>query len=366
MAAENDFEVSLDDPIVLAKYDQAAAVCNVALAQLVGVSIPGALVYQMCEFGDKAIQQALTQVFPDQPKLPKGIAFPTAVSINHCVSNFSPFNTDKTALKAGDIVKVELGAHIDGIIAVIAHTFVAAAAPTAEAPATPVTGPGADAIFAAHHACEAALRLMRPGKKASEVTRVIEEIAKEYDCNAVVDASSYCINRYVLEGTDKFATRSDYKFDFDFAAGQAYVLNVTISTGLGKPREETAKPTIFRRDNDNKYQLKMQASRTVFADIKKNYPTLPFHQRSLKDQKVARLGLSELIKHGILIPYPVKYEKPGQFVAQFKTTVLILAATSTTPARTLKLTAHALPYVSSSKSVQNPETLALLAEQLTY
>ena len=51
-----------------------------------------------------------------------------------------------------------MGAHIDGLIAVVAHTFVIGA--TAENPAT---GRKADAIKAAWDCAEAAKRLVKPG-----------------------------------------------------------------------------------------------------------------------------------------------------------------------------------------------------------
>jgi hypothetical protein len=58
----------------------------------------------------------------------------------------------------------DLGAHIDGFVATAAHTVVVQADPEA-----PVTGREADVITAAHTALEAAIRLVRPGKRISEV-----------------------------------------------------------------------------------------------------------------------------------------------------------------------------------------------------
>lgn len=52
-----------------------------------------------------------------------------------------------------------MGCHIDGFIAVVAHTHVLREGP--------VTGRAADVIAAANTAAEVALRLVRPGKKAS-------------------------------------------------------------------------------------------------------------------------------------------------------------------------------------------------------
>jgi methionine aminopeptidase len=55
-----------------------------------------------------------------------------------------------------------MGCHIDGFIAVVAHTHVLQDGP--------VTGRAADVIAAANTAAEVALRLVRPGKKVIRMT----------------------------------------------------------------------------------------------------------------------------------------------------------------------------------------------------
>lgn len=52
----------------------------------------------------------------------------------------------------------DLGAHIDGFIAVVAHTIVINSSPEKK-----VTGRKADVVLAAHFASQAALRLLKPG-----------------------------------------------------------------------------------------------------------------------------------------------------------------------------------------------------------
>ena len=61
-------------------------------------------------------------------------------------------------IQDADVVKIDLGAHIDGFIAVVAHTFVVGATKDKK-----VTGKKADVITAAHMAAEAALRLVKGG-----------------------------------------------------------------------------------------------------------------------------------------------------------------------------------------------------------
>eukprot|EP00955_Chlamydomonas_euryale_P038701 351161-Chlamydomonas_euryale.AAC.7 len=75
----------------------------------------------------------------------------------------------------------------------------------------------------------------------------------------------------------------------------------------------------------------LKASRTVFSEINKNFPAMPFTLRALvenaKDKDVAkqmRLGLVECLNHMLLHPYPVLHEKGDQLVAQVKGTVLLM------------------------------------------
>jgi len=51
----------------------------------------------------------------------------------------------------------DLGAHVDGFIAVVAHTIVIGSLEKK------VTGKKADVVLAAHYASQAALRLLKPG-----------------------------------------------------------------------------------------------------------------------------------------------------------------------------------------------------------
>lgn len=104
-------------------------------------------------------------MFKKEKEVKKGIAFPTCLSANNCICHFSPTKNDVDyTLKDGDVVKVDLGAHIDGFIAVAAHTVVIQSDAKA-----PVTGRKADAVLAAYWASQAALRLLKPGTEVSSI-----------------------------------------------------------------------------------------------------------------------------------------------------------------------------------------------------
>ena len=72
---------------------------------------------------------------------PAGIAFPTCISPNHCVGHYSPLvSEDDVEIKEGDIVKIDMGVHVDGYIAVVAHTLAPPALPRSAPRGAPQLG----------------------------------------------------------------------------------------------------------------------------------------------------------------------------------------------------------------------------------
>jgi methionine aminopeptidase len=79
-----------------------------------------------------------------------------------------------------DVVKIQLGAQIDGFAAISAETIVVGA--TAE---DPVTGRRADVIKAAWHAAEVAMRLVKVGNKNWAITEAVNRVASTWGCKPV-------------------------------------------------------------------------------------------------------------------------------------------------------------------------------------
>lgn len=81
-------------------------------------------------------------------------------------------------MKAGDVVKISLGAHIDGFAGILADTLVI----PEEGEDGTVTGRKADVLMAAWLASEAAIRLIKPGTKNYAVTDAVSKIAASFGC----------------------------------------------------------------------------------------------------------------------------------------------------------------------------------------
>ncbi|XP_061112593.1 proliferation-associated protein 2G4-like isoform X2 [Conger conger] len=297
------------------------------------------------------------KIFKKEKEMKKGIAFPTSVSVNNCVCHFSPLKSDPDyTLKEGDLVKVDLGVHVDGFIANVAHSFVVGA--TKE---TPASGRKADVITAAHLCVEAALRLVKPGNQNTQVTEAWNKIARSYKCTAIEGMLSHQLKQHVIDGEKTIIQnpsdqqRKDHE-KAEFEVNEVYAVDVLISTGEGKARDSGQRTTIYKRDPSKQYGLKMKTSRAFFSDVEKRFDTMPFTLRAFEDEGKARLGVVECAKHELVQPFNVLQEKEGEFVAQFKFTVLLMANGP------MRITSGPFQneLYNSEHDVQDPELKALL------
>lgn len=342
-------------PSTIDKYKSAAEIANRVLAAVVQEAVPGKKIVDLCAFGDKAIADQTASIY-NKEKIEKGIAFPTCVSVNNCAGHFSPLLNDTAVIAEGDLVKVDLGVHIDGYVAVVAHSLLATSAPAT----APTSGRKADVICAAHFAAECVHRLIKPGKKNTEVTETIAKVAEVYHTQPVEGVLSHQTKRFVIDGNNVIMNKAalDQKVEeFEFEENQVYAVDVVMSTGDGKVKEVETRTTVFKRAVEQQYLLKTKAARQVLNEVNTKFPTFPFSLRGLEDEKTARLGIVECVRHDLMHPYPTLFEKPGEFVAQFKFTVLVL------PSGTMRLTAGpGLPFVASEYKIEDAALVSLLAQ----
>merc|ERR1712126_397210 len=351
----NDLPTIADD-LVVTKYKMAAEIVNKVLKGLVTKCTAEASVRDLCILSDKQLAEETAKAFKKDKKVQKGIAFPTCISVNNVICHYSPLVSEPdTVLADGDMVKVDLGAHIDGYIAVVAHTLV-----VGESKDNLISGRKADAMLAAHSASEAALRLVKPGNETYEVTETVSKIADAFKCKPVEGMLSHQLEQNKIDGEKTIiqnpseAQRKEHE-KYEFELHEVYAVDVLISTGEGQGREKNAKITIYKKTEDT-YMLKMKTSREFFSKVSKQFGTMPFNLRSMDDEKKARMGVVECVTHKLIEPFQVLFDKEGAHVAQYKFTVLLM------PNGPHKITG--LPFdealYKSEKSLEDGEILKLL------
>uniref|UniRef100_A0A8C6LT34 Proliferation-associated 2G4, a n=1 Tax=Nothobranchius furzeri TaxID=105023 RepID=A0A8C6LT34_NOTFU len=324
--SDEEQEQTIAEDLVVTKYKMGGDIANRKLRKIIEAAKPGVSVLSLCEVGDAYIMAETGKVFKKEKDMKKGIAFPTSVSVNNCVCHFSPLKSDPDyTLKDGDLVKIDLGVHVDGFIANVAYSFVVGASKE-----NPITGRKADVIKAAYLCAEAALRLVKPGNQNTQVTEAWNKIAHSFKCSPVEGMLSHQLKQHVIDGektiiqnpTDQ--QRKDHE-KAEFEVHEVYAVDVLISTGEGKARDSGLRTTIYKRDPSKQYGLKMKTSRTFFSEVERRFDAMPFTLRAFEDEPKARLGVVECAKHELLQPFSVLHEKEGEFVAQFKFTVLLMA-----------------------------------------
>ncbi|KAK0059965.1 proliferation-associated protein 2G4 [Biomphalaria pfeifferi] len=354
-------ETTPANDVVVTKYKMAGDMVNAILKELIAKCKVGVTVLELCEYGDSRLNEETSKVFKKDKEMKKGIAFPTCVSINNCICHFSPLKSDPpVTIKEGDVVKIDLGAHVDGYIAVVAHTVVVGAIKE-----NPATGRKADAVLAAQKALEVALRLVKPGNTNYNATDGVQKVTEDFKCKPIEGMLSHQLKRHIIDGEKAFiqnpteAQRKEHE-SCDFEVHEVYAIDILVSSGEGKGRELDTRTTVYKK-KDIIYQLKMKASRQFLSETDKKFLLMPFTLRAFEDEKKAKMGVLECVKHDLMQPFNVLYEREGEFVAQYKQTVILM------PNGPLKITGLPLEegFLKSEYTVSNPESVALLSTSIS-
>jgi len=359
MADSDDNEQSIAEETVIGKYTAAAEIANRVVKLVAAKCVDGASCREVADYGDKLIAEECTKVFKKEKDLKRGIAFPTCLSVNNCICHFSPIWSEPDyTIKEDDMVKIDLGAHIDGYISVVAHTIVVGASAEKK-----VTGRKADVFLAAYYASEAALRLLKPKTDTYSITDIVQKTCKEFDCKPIEGMLSHQLLRFKIDGQKTIiqnpseAQRKEHE-KFEIEENEVYAMDVLVSTGAGVGREMDARVSVLKK-TEEVYQLKLKASRTFYAEVGQKFGSMPFNLRNFDDEKKAKMGVVECVNHKLLSPFQVLYEKPGEYVAQFKFTVLV------TPNGSSKITG--LPFdeslFASDHAIQDEGIQALLKQK---
>ncbi|CAD5226752.1 unnamed protein product [Bursaphelenchus xylophilus] len=326
-SSDGEEETSPQNDTVFNKYTMAGEIVNTVLKELIAKVKEGVTIGELCDHGDNRITELTGKLFKKDPKVNKGLAMPTCVSVDNIVCHYSPLKSDEpVALKDGQVVKIDLGAHVDGFVAHAAHTTVVGASKDNK-----VSGKKANVILGAYNALEAALRHLHPskGKNSQDITDVIDKVTKIYDVKPVENMLSHQYDKYKITGekqiiqnpTDDQKTKVE---KFKFENYEVYGFDILVTTGDGKVKQHETRTTVFKKNDDFVYSLKMKVSRAFLTDATKRFQNFPFSLRAFEEETKAKMGSVECSNHGLIQPYHVLVDKDSELVAHFKATAIIL------------------------------------------
>jgi methionyl aminopeptidase len=241
-------------------------------------------------------------------------AFPVNVSINNIAAHYtSPIKDDGLTINEGDIVKVDLGVHIEGFIVDTAFSVNLSNDPLLE-----------NIIQATEVAIEAAKNLAKPEVNTRVIGKKTEDIVKGFGYNPIKELGGHQIERWTVHGKKQLPELGSQGGDI-IEEGDVFAVEIFASTGEGSIHNTNYSYIYEINPYAGRVPLRRKTSKQILGHINKNYKTLPFAERWLaKEFRLGvAFGLQELIQQGKLKVHYVLSEQKGAYVSQSEETIMI-------------------------------------------
>ncbi len=251
-------------------------------------------------------------------------AFPCNISINEVTAHYTSPPGDETILQDGDLVKIDLGAHVDGYIADSATTVMIGSGegPYQSGDKNYTPEKQLELIETANHALEVAINNIRAGAELGKIGGAVEEYVKSQGFLPVANLTGHSMDQWILHSGLSIPNVNE-KNHHKIEEGDVLAIEPFVTDGVGMVGD--MKDTfIFRFLRDR--PLRLAPAKKLLDIIKLKYANLPFAQRWLKDEPGVRQlnpAMRQLISSRAIYPYHVLREKSGARVAQAEHTVIV-------------------------------------------
>ncbi|MFO7967302.1 MAG: type II methionyl aminopeptidase [Archaeoglobaceae archaeon] len=229
-------------------------------------------------------------------------AFPCNISINSDAAHFTPKKADSRVFEEGNVVKIDMGSHIDGYIADTATTI--------------DLGDHEQLVKASQEGLNRAIENVYAGADTANIGAAIEEGIREFGYKPIINLTGHGLQPYLTHtkptiynfGTDRGVTLEE---------GMIIAIEPFATDGSGKVVER-GETEIYSFVNPK--TVRMKKARELLEEIKE-YKTLPFAKRWLN--KASPIILGKLVNEGVIKGYPVLSEAAKGLVSQAEHTMII-------------------------------------------
>lgn len=260
----------------------------------------GSTLYEVCETVESQIK--------DRNGAP---AFPVNVSLNEIAAHYTAEPNDSTTVKEGDVLKIDIGVHVDGYIADTAVTV--------------CYDPKYEALIrAAESALAEAVRIARANTKASDIGKAIEATITKFGFRPIQNLSGHSLQQYTVHAGKSIPNIWTRGSSFSLIANEAYAIEpfVTTRDGQGVVYEGKVR-NIF--GISSRKPAKDSEADEMLAVLWSRYKTLPFAMRWLADkydEKDTKRLIDVLVKKKNVHAYPILVEGQGKKVVQAEHTLI--------------------------------------------
>ena len=237
-------------------------------------------------------------------------AFPVNTSLNEVAAHYTAEPNDPKTVSDSDLVKIDLGAQINGYIADTAVTV--------------NYDPQYDSLVqAAENALQAAMSMIKVGVKSKDVGRKIQNTIMDMGFKPIANLSGHSLDQYTIHA-GKTVPNMWTIGSFSFSENEAFACEpfVTTKNALGFVRNGKIK-NIFALAS--RKMTKDDEADKLLEYIWNNFNMLPFALRWIVkewEEKEARKLLDFLIKKKVVKAYAILVEANGKTVAQAEHTFI--------------------------------------------
>jgi len=284
------------DSIVLEKYRRAGRIASSVRKYGASMLKPGAKLLDVAETIERKIRE-----LGGEP------AFPVNISINRVAAHFSPKLSDThLEIKEGDVVKLDVGVHVDG--------YIADTALTVEVESERYR----DLISSSEYALQKVIDEIRSGVEISRIGKIVYNSIKDRGFNPIDNLSGHGLGRFKLHtgvSIPNIPTNDRRKLK----EGEVVAIEPFASTGRGH---------VESRGWSNIYlyvrppTLRDVRLRFLAMKIKEKFKTLPFADRWFsREFPNMRENFNKLLSSGCVYHYPTLVD--DGVVSQHEHTVII-------------------------------------------
>ncbi len=237
------------------------------------------------------------------------LSFPVNVSVNETAAHNAPKLDDKTKLKKGDLVKLDLGAQYNGAVTDCAVSVSVGKSDENE-----------KLIEAARKANEEAVKMATPGTNTADIGKKIQEIIESYGFRPIRNLTGHGVGIYEVHTSPSIPNYA-IKKGVPLKKGQIIAIEPFSTNGAG---------LVYESKNSEIYgvisSIPSRAYSEVLNYIKKEFKTLPFSKRHIIEKfgkLKASIALKSFLVQKIIQEYPILKEKEKGKVAQWENTVIV-------------------------------------------
>ncbi len=248
--------------------------------------------------GRREVAEAIEASIRDAGAAP---SFPANLSRNTEAAHYTPSPDDRATFEVGDLVKVDVGAHLDGAIADTADTV--------------EVGGGvrhARLIRAVHDALRDGIAAVRPGGAVDDVSAAIARAIRGLGLRPVEDLTGHSIEPYLLHGGKAIPNVPGRSTD-RFEEGEIVAIEPFATNGVGHIANGPF-------GHIQRFRVDPGAADPALARLFGRFRTLPFTVRWVADP-AEQAALRRARRH--LQTYPVFLERGGGLVAQAEHTIRV-------------------------------------------